>query len=95
MEDMHFFLCLIVISIYFNFQLPLLVPNMFLFLKSSRTCVLLLLHGTPFTSVIVLQWHHEAGNFFSEYNQSTLLFYIGYYLEVSSSLLYVQEHVHY
>jgi hypothetical protein len=38
--------------------------------------------------LFVLQWHYEGGNFFSEYDQSNWLFYIGYYLEVSSSLLY-------
>jgi hypothetical protein len=42
----------------------------------------------------VLQWHH-GGNFFSEYDQFNWLFYLGYYLEVSSSLLYVQELVDY
>ena len=42
----------------------------------------------------VLQWHHEGGDFFSEYNRSNLLFYVGYYLEVSCSLLYGQELVH-
>ena len=59
-----------------------------LFLKSSRSCVLLL--PTPFTSVIC-QWHNEGGNLFSEYDQSNWLFYVGYYLEVSSSILYIQE----
>ena len=43
-----------------------------------------LLHNVP-------QWHQEGGNFFSEYDQSICLFYVGYYLEVSSSLLYVQK----
>ena len=42
----------------------------------------------------VLQWHHEGGNFFSEYERSNWLFYVGYYLEVSSSLLYGQELTH-
>ena len=62
-----------------------------LFLKSSRSSVFLL----PSTLPSVLQWHHEGGNFFSEYCQSNWRFYIGYYLEVSSSLLYVQELIDY
>ena len=37
----------------------------------------------------VLQWHHEEGNFFSEYDQCNWLFYVRYYLEVPSSRLYV------
>ena len=39
----------------------------------------------------VLQWHREEGNFFWEYDQYKWIFYEGYYLEVSSSPLYVQE----
>jgi hypothetical protein len=41
----------------------------------------------------VLQWHHEE-SFFSKYDQPNWLFYIGYYLEVSSSLIYIQELLH-
>ena len=37
-----------------------------LFLKLSRSCVLLL--PTPFTSSSVLQWRHEGVNLFSEYD---------------------------
>ena len=69
----------------FSFLLYLL-----LFLKSSRTFILLLLLLILLPSS-VLQWHHEAGNFLSEYDRSNWLFYLGYYLEVSSSLVYVQE----
>ena len=55
-----------------------------LFLKSSRSCVLLL--PFPFTSSCVFQWHHEGDNSFSEYNQTNWLFYVGYYLKVSYSI---------
>jgi hypothetical protein len=36
----------------------------------------------------VLQWNHEGGNFLSEYDRSNWLFYVGYYLEVSSPLIW-------
>ena len=52
-----------------------------LFLKSSWNCVLL---PTSFTSII----------YFFKYDQSNWLFYVRYYLEVSSSVLYVQELLH-
>ena len=39
-------------------------------------------------------WHHEKGNFFSECDQSNWLFYVAYYLEIFSSLLYFQEPLH-
>jgi len=42
----------------------------------------------------VLQWHHEGGNLFSENYQSNWIFYTGHYLEVCSSLSYIQE-LHY
>ena len=42
-----------------------------------------------------IQWHHEGGNFFSEYDRSNWLFYVGYYLAMSSSLLYIQELITY
>ena len=48
-----------------------------LFLKSSRSCVLLLL-PTLLLPSSDLQWHHEGGNFFSEYDRSNWLFYVGY-----------------
>ena len=37
-----------------------------------------------------LQWHHREGNFFLEYDQYNWLFYVGWYLEMSSSLQYIQ-----
>ena len=65
-----------------------------LFPKSSRSCVLLL--PTPFTSVICSSTDHERGKFFSEHGQSNWIFLkVGYYLEVSSPLLFVQEIVRY
>ena len=63
-----------------------------LYLKSFKSCVLLL--PTSFTFIICLSIAYKGGNFFSEYEQSKWLFYLGYYLEVSSSLLYVQEFPH-
>ena len=67
-----------------------------LFRKSSRRRVfllsLLLLLSFPPS---VLQWHHEEGTVFSEYDQSNWLSYVIYYLEVPSSLLYIQVFVHY
>ena len=60
-----------------------------LFLKSSKAVFFFLLLSPP---SYILQWQHEGRSFFSEYDQSNWLFYVrGYYLEVSSSLLYVQE----
>ena len=50
-------------------------------------CVLIL--HTPYKSSSVLQWHNEEGNFFSEYDQSNWLLYVGNYLQSSPSLLYV------
>jgi hypothetical protein len=35
----------------------------------------------------MFQWYHEEGNFFLKYDQSNWFFYVGYYLEVSNSLL--------
>ena len=61
------------------------ISRYLLFLKSSRSCVILL--PTTFTSVICPSMHHEGGNFFSEYDRSNWLFYLGYNLELSSSLL--------
>ena len=51
-----------------------------LFLKSLRICILL---RTPFTSVICPSM--------ASWSRQFLLCYVGYYLEVSSSLLYAQE----
>ena len=39
---------------------------------------------------VICPWHHEGGNLFSKYYRSNWLFYVGYYLEVSSSLQYGQ-----
>ena len=66
------------------------------FLSSSFSSQYLLLFlcvflPTPFTSVLSPSMHHEEGNFFSEYDRSNWSFYIGCYLDMSSSLLYVQE----
>ena len=55
-----------------------------LFLKSSRSCVLL---PTHFTSAICVQLYNEKDNFFLEYVQSNWLLYSGYCSEASSSLL--------
>ena len=60
-----------------------------LFLKSSRSCVLLL--PNLFKSVSVRQWHHKEGNFFLRIWTIQLNFLWRYYLEVYSFLLYVQE----
>jgi hypothetical protein len=61
---------------------------MFFCFSNHQGAVFFLLLSLPSS---VLQWHQEEGNFFSEHDQSNWLFYIGYNLEVSSSLLYVQE----
>ena len=58
-----------------------------LFLKSSRSCALLL--PTPFSSVIcpsVTSWRRQF--------LLRIWLILGYYLEVSFSLLYVQEHIY-
>ena len=57
-------------------------------LKASRSCVLLI---TPFHQSFFLQWHHEGCNFFSKYHHSNWILYEGYYLEMSSSVLYIQK----
>ena len=55
-----------------------------LFLNSSRNCFFFfLLILFPST---VLQWHHEGGNFFSQYDQSNWIFYVGYYLRCTKAL---------
>jgi hypothetical protein len=38
----------------------------------------------------VLQWHHEGGNIFSEYDQFNWLFYVGYYLELIHHWIIIQ-----
>ena len=82
-----------VVSIFFDLQLPPLAPNIFSCLSNHLGAVFFffLLLSLPSS---VLQWHHEGGNFFSEYERSNWFFYVGYYLEVSSSLLYGQELFH-
>ena len=82
-----------VVSIFFDLQLPILLPNIFFCYSNYQGAaffffLLLLLPSS------VLQWHHEEGNFFLKYDQSNWLFYVGYSLEVFSSFLYVQELVH-
>ena len=75
---------------FLSFQSSASSQYLLLFLKSSRSCVLLL--PTTFTSNIcpsMASW--RIINFFSEYDQFNWLFYVRYYLEMSSSLLYVQE----
>ena len=49
------------------------------------------LHLSHQTSLF--QWHHEESNFFWEYGQFNCLFYVWYYLEVSSSLLNCRFHL--
>ena len=71
----------------------LLSPNIFFCFSNNQGAVFFFFLLISLASS-VLQWHHEEGNFFSEYDRSNWLFYVGYYLEVSSSLLYVQELVH-
>ena len=80
------YLCLINCRLHiFNLQLPHLAPNIF-------SCFSNHLGAVFFIFLLLLlppslhQWHHEGGNFFWEYDQSNWLFYVGYYLEVSSWL---------
>ena len=77
----------------FDLQLPPLAPNIFSCFSNHLGAMFFFFLLLSLTSS-VLQQHHERGNFFSEYDQSIWLFNIGYYLEVSSSLLYSQELVH-
>ena len=78
-----------VVYIFFDLQLPPLAPKIFFSFSNHQGPVffLFLLLSLPSS---VLQWHHEGGNFSSEFDRSNWLFNVGYYLEVSS-LLYVQE----
>jgi hypothetical protein len=73
-------------SIYFDLQLPLLVLNIFSCFSNHQgpMFIVFLLLSLPSS---VLQWHHERCNFFSEYDRSNDLFYVGYYT-------YVQELLH-
>ena len=69
---------------------PPLAPSIFFCFSNHQGSVLFffLILSLPLS---VFQWHHEKGNFFSEYDQSNWLFYVGYYLEMFSSIFYVQE----
>ena len=73
---------------YFDLQLTPLAPNIFFCFSHNQGAVFFLLLSLQSS---VLQWYHEGGNLFSEYDQSNWFYYVGYYLEVSSSILYVQE----
>ena len=83
-------LCLIektVVSIYFDLQLPPLAPN--------SSYISQIINELCSSSSYSFHFHHlyfsGIMNFFSEYNQFNWLFYLGYYLEISSCLLNVQE----
>ena len=71
-----------------------LAPNIFFSFSNHLGAVFFffLLLSLPSS---ILQWHHEEDNFFLKYDRSNWFFYVGYYLEVSSTLLYAQEFVHY
>ena len=64
----------------------LLLFHLLLFLKSSNSCVLLLL-STPFTSVIIHSMASWRRQFLLRIWSTQLVFRQGYYLEMSSSLL--------
>jgi hypothetical protein len=69
----------------FDLRLPPLAP--YIFFSSSHSCSSS--SSYPFTFFIVLQCYHEEGNL--GYVQSNWLLYVGYCLEASSSLFYVQQ----
>ena len=74
----------------FDLQLPSLASNIFYF--SNHQGTIMFLFFLLFSLMpSVLQWHHEEGNFFSEFDQPNRFFYAGYYLEAFSFPLYVQE----
>ena len=83
-----------ILNVYFDRIITPVTPNIFSCFTIHQGAVFFfsLLLSLPSS---VLEWHHEEGNVSSEYVQSKWLFYVGYYLEVSSSLLYDQELVHY
>jgi len=85
---------LTVSSVFFDIHLPLLGQNIFFCFSGHQGSIFFFFLLLSLT-LTVLQWHHEESNFFSEYGRSIWLFYVWYYFEVSSSLLYVQELVHY
>ena len=105
LEDMYFFLMFdrsAVVSTFFDRHLPPLAINIFFCFSSfsnHRGAAFLFFFYIFFLLLLlipssVLQRHHEKGNFFSEYDQYNWLFYVGYYLKVSSYILYVQELIH-
>ena len=77
-----------VLSLYFDFQLPPLAPNIFYFSNHQETVFFFFFFLLLPLQSSVLQWHHEQGNFLSEFDQSNWLFYVGYYLEAFSPILY-------
>jgi hypothetical protein len=58
-------------------MLPPLASNIF-FCFSNHLGVVLFFFLILTLPSSVLQWHHEEGNFFSEYDQFNWLFYVGY-----------------
>ena len=85
MEDTYVRLINGCFYLFLDLEFPPLGPNIFFWFSNHQGAVFFffLLLSLPSS---VLQWHHEGGNIFSEYDQSNCLFYVGYYLEVSSSL---------
>jgi hypothetical protein len=92
MEDTYVRLINCRLHLFFYLQLPPLVPNIFFCFSNHLVAVFAFLLLLSLTSSD-LQWHHEGGNFFSEYDRSNWLFYVGYYVKVYS-LLYGRELVH-
>ena len=78
---------------FFDLQLPPFALNIFSCFTNHQGAVFFfsLLLSLP---SFLIQCHHEGGIFLSEYDQPNWLFYVGYYLEVSSWLLCVQEFLH-
>ena len=79
-----------VVSSFFDHQLPPLAPNIFSCFSNHQGAVFFFFLLLSLLSS-VLQWHHDGGNLFSEYDQSNWLFYVSYYLDMSSLLLCVQQ----
>ena len=61
-----------VVSIFFDLQLHLLAPNIFSCFSNHLGALFFFLLFLWLPSS-VLQWHHEGGNFFSEYDRSNWL----------------------
>ena len=71
----------------FDLQLPPLASNIVFFFIIHQGAVFFIFFFLLFSlPSSVLQWHHEGGNFFSEYDRSNWLFYVGFYLEVFKNL---------